>query len=308
MERSYGGEQAPGDATAAAAGSIGAAGDVVRIAARAFERDRYLTALLAPPEVRDDLIALAAFAGEVGRIPATISEPMIGAIRLQWWRDTVEAAGRTPALRSGHPIADALAAAIVKHRLPLGLVIGIIDAQEAGLGTDPPADDLALGQHLAKTEGAQFELALRVLGGEQTTEVWRPMLPAATMAYGLTRLLVELPALGAEGRTLVPAARLADAGLTLDALSARTDDASIRIKPVIDRLAADARRHLAIAAGMLHERRRSGERIAMLPLSTVAPTLRAVLRAAAQPLSHGADILPLTRVLRLAWTYATGRL
>ena len=43
--------------------------DVVRLGARAFERDRYLAALLAPHGVRDDLIALAAFAGEPGPHP-----------------------------------------------------------------------------------------------------------------------------------------------------------------------------------------------------------------------------------------------
>ena len=64
--------------------------DVVTIAARAHERDRYLAALLGPRPIRRDLIALAAFAGEVGRIPAFVTEPMMGRIRLQWWRERLE--------------------------------------------------------------------------------------------------------------------------------------------------------------------------------------------------------------------------
>ena len=61
--------------------------DVIRLAARAYERDRYLAALLSPAARRDDLLVLAAFAGDVGRIASSVSEPMMGAIRLQWWRD-----------------------------------------------------------------------------------------------------------------------------------------------------------------------------------------------------------------------------
>ena len=90
------------------------AGEVVRIAARAFERDRYLAALLAPRTLRDDLIAIAAFAGEIGRIPTMVSEPMIGRIRLQWWRDVIDAGDRA----TGNPVADALNTSTARHTLP----------------------------------------------------------------------------------------------------------------------------------------------------------------------------------------------
>ena len=79
--------------------------DVVRTAARAFERDRYLAALLSPRGVREDLLALAAFAGELARIPAFVSEPMVGEIRLQWWRDAIRAGLKDGSGEGGgHPI------------------------------------------------------------------------------------------------------------------------------------------------------------------------------------------------------------
>ena len=102
---------------------------VVRSAARAFERDRYLSALLAPAAARDDLIALAAFAGELARIPATVSEPMIGEIRLQWWRDTLEAAGTDGAPAAGHPIADALVRAARRHGIATADLQALVAAQ-----------------------------------------------------------------------------------------------------------------------------------------------------------------------------------
>ena len=53
----------------------------VRDAAMRGEPDRYLAATLAPPEARADLAAIAAFAAELGRIPATVSESMLGVSR-----------------------------------------------------------------------------------------------------------------------------------------------------------------------------------------------------------------------------------
>lgn len=281
---------------------------VIRSAARAFERDRYLAALLAPEPVRDDLITLAAFAGEIGRIPATISEPMMAAVRLQWWRDAVGGGAAAAGLRSGHPIADALVNVVARHALPSSVVLGLIDAHDGRLDGEPPEDDLALQQHLAKTEGAQFELVLRVLGGRPDGESCRPALAAAAQAYGLARLLVELPALTAEGRTLLPGPRLASAGVGTDELYGGGVEVEARLTPMVEALVAEARAHLAAAAAHLRGRAPHHLRLALLPLATVSATLEAVMRCKDRPLSRLAELSPLTRILRLSWTRVTGRL
>ena len=79
--------------------------DEMRQTARDLAPDRYYAALLAPRDVRDDLVTLAAFAGEMVRIEHLAREPMIGEIRLQWWRDAL-AAERSE--RTGNPLADQL--------------------------------------------------------------------------------------------------------------------------------------------------------------------------------------------------------
>ncbi len=56
---------------------------------RALDRDRFVTALFAPPAARDELIALYSFNLELARIAEQVSEPMIGEIRLAWWREAV---------------------------------------------------------------------------------------------------------------------------------------------------------------------------------------------------------------------------
>jgi len=277
--------------------------EVVRLAARAYERDRYLTALLAPAEHRAALLAIAAFAGEVGRIPATVSEPLLGAIRLQWWRDTVEA---FPAgLRSGHPVGDALGAAQRRYGLPVGLLHGIIDGQEMGLGADPPTDEAALRVHFAKTEGALFELAARVLSGGEPALAVREGLIAAGRACGLARLLVELPALTAERRTLVPATTLKAVGLGADALYAGPPTAAL--DGIVDAITTLARQELMVARVGLASASRA-MRSAALPVALVEPYLALFQGAGRDRLGAVTDLVPLTRVVRLWWASATGRL
>ncbi len=77
---------------------------------RRRDRERWLSVLWAPAGVRAGLAAIHAFDCEQERIVATIGEPMMGEMRLAWWRERVEdlVAGQPP---RGHPILMALAAA-----------------------------------------------------------------------------------------------------------------------------------------------------------------------------------------------------
>ena len=59
----------------------------VRETARQWNFDGYLAATLAPGACQNDLIAVAAFVGELERILHTVSEPTLVQIRIQWWRD-----------------------------------------------------------------------------------------------------------------------------------------------------------------------------------------------------------------------------
>jgi phytoene synthase len=162
---------------------------IVRATARAGDMDRYLSALLAPRSARADLLALTAFLGEVARIPEIVTEPAIGEIRLQWWRDAVEAAGDGG--QTGNPVADALGDAIVRGGLPREELVGVIDACSEDLaGVDAiagAASGTDLAPYLDRSDGAAFRLAARVLGVNDDSS--RELLAASGQAYGRTRLL-----------------------------------------------------------------------------------------------------------------------
>lgn len=127
-------------------------------AARAHAFDLYLSALLAPASARDDLIVLAAFEGEIDRIPHVVSEPLLADIRLQWWRDVIASAGTADG--TGNPTADALADVIARRGLDADGLIASIDARAPRDAADEatPAE-----QRLLATDAAAMHRALRVL-------------------------------------------------------------------------------------------------------------------------------------------------
>lgn len=276
--------------------------DAVRSLARAHDQDRYLAALLAPAGARDDLIALAAFAGDLQRIPASVGEPMMGEIRLQWWRDAIE--GAVPDALTGNPVADAIVAAISRHALPPALLLGMIEARSFELYPDPLPDEATLDAYLDRTEGAAFGLACRILG---VSDLAAPAqtIQAAGRAYGMAKLLVACTPAASRGRVLLPATRLAAAGVGVDDLLAgRSSPAYVAL---LRELAQAARGALSKARSGLADLPR-GARTALLPIALVEPYLRALEKTGSEPLRQVAEISPLGRVSRLWWAHMSGRI
>ena len=258
----------------------------VRSSARAWAPDHYFTALLAPRGAQADLVALAAFLGDVERIVATVSEPALAEIRLQWWRDAIFGAAQGEL--TGHPLADALGAAIRRHGLPVAEFAGLIEARTGDLYADPIADEQALGMYFHHTDGAAFRLAARCLG----SQVWGVNLVQHTKhAYGITRLIRTLPVALARGRMPLPGVDY---------------DNSARMQEGLRRWHQTARDRLVLGRAIWRHSPLP-ERAACLPLALVAPYLEAIGRPGHDPARMVADIAPLTRLWRLWLAHVTGR-
>jgi phytoene synthase len=271
-------------------------------AARAGEPDRYLAALLAGPEQREALIALAAFAAELGRIPQrAASEPAMAEVRLQWWRDAL--AIPVP-LRTGHPVADAVRDAASRYDLPADLLVGLIDGREPLLRKGGPLDGGELEALLWTTEGALFLLGAQVAGLSPDGEL-RNACAAAGRAYGLSRLLLDLPHALAQGRVPVAAAQAKAAGLTPEDLLSGTSDGEMT--RLVESCSAQARRSLLEVRPFVGKLSRA-ERIAFLPLALVGAYLRVLERQGWARARGPASVVPLARVCRIAAAHLLGRL
>ncbi|RMD88930.1 MAG: squalene/phytoene synthase family protein, partial [Alphaproteobacteria bacterium] len=100
-------------------------------AVRRLDRDRWLTLLFAHPGDREALAALYAFNQEIARVRDRVSEPMLGAIRLEWWRESLRGIAAGTVRR--HPVVEALAVAMAERDLPEAELLALVDAREQDL-------------------------------------------------------------------------------------------------------------------------------------------------------------------------------
>jgi phytoene synthase len=275
--------------------------DELREAAIAREPDRYLAATMAPAELRYDLIALAAFAAEISRVPDLVREPLAGEIRLQWWRDAL--IGGSGDAAAGHPVAVAMRAAIARFALPTEIVERVIDAQADALHGERPIDERAMRKRLAASEGGVFQLAARICAGDvadydsSNREDDARTADLAGLAYGLSRGLLRARTYDA-ARLLIPHSLLSDS--ERDAVVDARVDAAVG---ALSNMARSAHADVAVRMRQMSRRRR----LAFLPLAMVRPNLRALQRELGDSAAVPGDALPIGRLLRIGWAHVSGR-
>ncbi|WP_369412776.1 squalene/phytoene synthase family protein [Neoroseomonas alba] len=209
--------------------------------ARTHDPDRFLCALFAPEARREAVFALIALNHELARAREAASNPLAALIRLQWWRDAVEEArsGR-PARR--HEVAGPLHDAVTDGALDPDALLGLIDAREAETEEGGLATEQDFVTWLRGTAGGWSAVAGRLLGAApEACEVLR----ALGAAYGLAGVLRSIPVHAAQGRCLLPADRLAAAGLTAEDAIAAPD--SPPVAALVREMAAEGLTALADA-------------------------------------------------------------
>jgi phytoene synthase len=225
---------------------------------RAHDPDRFLCALFAPAAARAALFALTAFNHELARAREAASNPIAAQIRLQWWRDAVEAAvAGKPARR--HEVAEPVAAAIAAGALDPGALLAMAEAREAECEEEGLATEAAFVAWLRGTAGGWSAAAGRALGADAAGA---ELLRALGAAYGLAGVLRSVAAHAAQGRCLLPRDRLHAAGLSAEAVVAAP--AAPALHALVAEMAAEGLVALAAA-------RRD------VPPGTVAAALPAVL-------------------------------
>jgi len=270
---------------------------------RRHDPDRYLTALFAPAPAREALFALYAFNFELARVREAVREPIMGRMRLQWWREALEAifAGSRP---HRHAVVEPLAAAIEAHGLERARLDRLIDARERDLEDAAPAD---LPELLGYVEGTSAELvllALQCLGAGGRSDAAVRTGRAVGIAVALVGLLRAVPFHARARRLYLPQA-------LLDRHRVRAEDILELRKPVgLREVAADVERE---ALRRLEEAERAGRGLprsllpALLPGSLARLYLRRLRAADHDVFAARFQEAPPGRVWRLAVKRFTGR-
>ena len=211
---------------------------------RRNDKDRFLCALFAPAEKREDLFTLYAFNQEISKTREMVSEAMLGQIRLQWWRDAVADIAKGEIRK--HEVVEPLAVLIGQGRLAPKTLEAMIDAREFDLFDQAPKDMAALEHYVDETSGRLSEVAATLLGTEDEDALAAARL--AGNAYGLVGILRAMVFHGRAKRQYVPEDHLQKYGVaTGDIFEFRKTDA---VKAMTQDLAGQAQDKISAARKM----------------------------------------------------------
>jgi len=268
---------------------------------RRLDRDRYRAALFAPEPQRGHLLSLYAFNIELSRVREEVSDPTLGEIRLEWWREALQRAQNGEIV--GHPVADALALARRRCVLPDDLLTDMIDARESDLAATPMPDQTHLEDYLARTAGTVFQLGGYIFGqrDERTAHLARH----AGVAFGLAGIMRALPVHRAQGLLMLPRAELSAAGVQTGEVRQGQVTDSLQVE--LARLRERAEAHREIAAQEFRALPPQA-RPAFLPLALVRGQLHVLARPRRDPLREVPAPQPFTGLLRMWRANATGRI
>ncbi len=167
--------------------------DAGRVMARVREGDpdRYAAHLFLPEAARRRVNVLTAFVCELNTIGWRVREPLMGQIRLQWWRDLLPGRER----RAGHPVADALIALLARHPALKAPVDALLERRFALFSGAEIATPEELAEWMGAHEGdAFFLLALACLDDDMPSvadgeAALRQVARQAGEALGVARFL-----------------------------------------------------------------------------------------------------------------------
>ncbi len=128
---------------------------------KGLDDDRYCACLFAGPAVRTDLAALFLFNAELARIRDQVSEPILGQMRLQWWRDGLLTLGT--GAQPPHALLDHLAA-LARRGIDLAPLHDLIDARAFDLQETPFPDMESYRAYIAATSHPLGDIAAAILG------------------------------------------------------------------------------------------------------------------------------------------------
>jgi len=214
--------------------------DYIHDLVRKDDHDRFLTAVIAPESARPGVMALYAFNAEVARVRESVSESLIGQMKLQWWRDVIGAiygGGKVP---QGNPVVQALESAIRTYELSRVNFEALLDARGNDMSDESPADVESLEQYADGTSASLTLLVLEVLGVRDAASIAAGR--HVGIAWALTGMLRAVLFHARANRFLLPQDLMAAQQLT--AHDVQQSKNAAKISAVVQKVAGLARAHL----------------------------------------------------------------
>jgi len=258
----------------------------------------HYSVLFLPAEKRSALTCLFAFYREIKEGSEECSDPALGQIKLNWWRQELASAWSG---RAQHPATQALFPAAARFDLAREHLAALIDAVESSLFKNRHADFPSLQDYCSRTAGLVEQLAARILGLDDPVSLQHAK--DLGMAFGFTHVILNLRHDAMRNRILLPQDQLARTGVAEgDILKLReTENLKKLIEFAIDK--AENCYNRATSKFSAAERKALRARLALAAISR--SQLREIREDGCCILRRRVELTPLSK-LWLAWTTWVG--
>jgi len=212
---------------------------------RRVDPDRWLSSrFIADPATRDDVLAIYAYDHELARAPRVASNPLMGEIRLTWWREALDEMFEGRPVRQ-HPTAQALADVVRRHNLARQPLETMIDARYRELDATPMGENELL-DWARDTGGLAAQVAAQIL--DPATDAKLAL--AGGAAWALGKRLADHPELRPTFLRVIHAARGASHALSVAAFPA-VAHAALAGRPSKNDFSRRLRLTVAVARGKI---------------------------------------------------------
>lgn len=271
---------------------------------RAVDYERYLATLYAPPSKRPHLAALFAFNAEIARIRETVKDPLLGEIRLRWWRDALDNSEELQTAALG-PVLQALRATIIEFDLPKEAFLRYCDARLFDLYNDPMPDMVAFEAYCRETACMLLQLSCQILN-KDAAKIADDACVYGGFAQAMGGLLRMLPITQARAQIYLPMDIIKAAGAEAeDVLEGRLNKGQKRlIIEAATALAWDYYQALCVHYKAVPKVLLS----AFLPLALIPHSLRQSVRLGAENFTKVPTLSSLRRYSAMAKMALTGHL
>ena len=243
---------------------------------RTHDFARYASTLFVGPEERRALLALYAFNAEISRVRDSVSQPLAGEVRMQWWTDMLVGQGRGGV--EGNPVAAELLLVVRSFNLPIELLSRLVEEHQFDLYNDPMPTLAALEGYVTETSSALFALAARIATPPSAEA--EHLARHAGLAQGFAQVIANLPRDSSRRQLFVPLQLLQAQGSDMEEIFAGRETPKVRA--ALDQLIGEAQKHLKTAFSLLVDVP-DKTRLVFLPLVLVRRDLERVARADADP-------------------------
>ncbi len=235
---------------------------------RRFDRDRFLGALLARGEQRKSILGLYAFNLEIARLREQVHEPMMGMIRLQWWRERLDELEAAPQTET-HPVLEVLREVKASPGFDVSHLHAILNARESDWEDGGAVDLVAFLRYAEETAGRLNRGVLDTLG------IHDPIVRLAVRdlgaAWAIVGLIRAIPFHAGIGRVSLPVDRMMEHGVSAQEIL------NGRSSPALRKLVAELVEHALYRVAQVRLLQDSLPRAA-LPLLFQAPQIEAGAR------------------------------